>query len=276
LSECDAAAKALGRPCVTSRWIDSPDYAGDPPYCLEDDGDLRFKNGTVGTCSDAKPCLCNSAETAAVAMPYKVQESGTCDHPITILSECDAAAKALGRPSVTSRWNDSPDYAGDPPYCHEEEGELRFKNGTAGTCSNAKPCLCNAAETNAVAVPYKFQESGTCNNPIRLMSECEVAAKALGRPDQTARRNTWTSTTHDPPYCHEEDSELRFKDGSAGTCSEEEPCLCKAEASSSSLAESTEEHWSSQDLDSLLQTRSASQKNHIRDLDSSILGKEMC
>jgi len=203
--------------------------------------------------------------------------SGKCTEPITTQPECNDAAKALGRPNIITRINNFPEWAGDPPYCHEEDGELRFKNGTVGTCSDAKPCLCNAAETKAVTMPYKIQESGTCNHPIKILSECEAAAKALQRQDQSARRNTATNSANDPPYCHEEDNELRFKDSTLGTCSSSHPCLCKGDASSSSSLEeeSTEEHWSSQDLDSLLQTRSASQ-NHVRDLDSSILGKEMC
>jgi hypothetical protein len=86
----------------------------------------------------------DAAQVASEATTgYSMQNSGTCAKPITTQAECDAAATALGRPDTSSQINANPSSTYDPPYCHEEEGELRFKDGEAGSlCSTAEPCLC--------------------------------------------------------------------------------------------------------------------------------------
>eukprot|EP00930_Biecheleria_cincta_P020632 TRINITY_DN15478_c0_g1_i1.p1 TRINITY_DN15478_c0_g1~~TRINITY_DN15478_c0_g1_i1.p1 ORF type:complete len:127 (-),score=9.30 TRINITY_DN15478_c0_g1_i1:73-453(-) len=77
---------------------------------------------------------------------YVRQTSGYCTSPITSMSDCVAAAQALGM-SDTSASDDGESGASyDPPYCYFEGSSLKFNSGgNTGSCgSNSDTCICQA------------------------------------------------------------------------------------------------------------------------------------
>ena len=92
------------------------------------------------------------------AQAYSQQTSGQCEFPIASVSDCSAAAVALGL-SDTSTAEQGGSVSHDPPGCWFEQelfgSYLYFNTGGAntGACSTDDLCLCDVAPSPEPAPP---------------------------------------------------------------------------------------------------------------------------
>ena len=110
------------------------------------------------------------------------------------MSECSAAAAALGLSDTTAASDGQPNGVGyDPPYCYFESNSLKFNAGAnTGSCTSIDQCVCSTSAAPpspppAAPINYAMQSSGVCANYVTTMSECSAAAAALGLSDTTAQ-----------------------------------------------------------------------------------------
>ena len=75
---------------------------------------------------------------------YKLLQTGSACYRVNSLSECSAAAVALGLSDTTASDDYQAGVTYDPPYCYFEGGSLKFNvNGlNTGSCSTSDKCVC--------------------------------------------------------------------------------------------------------------------------------------
>ena len=73
--------------------------------------------------------------------------------------------------------------------------------------------------------------TSTCGR-ITSLSECSVAAAAVGLPDTSAVDDGQNARSFDPPYCYFEGGNLKFNSGggNTGLCTSTDVCVCKTGA----------------------------------------------
>ena len=126
---------------------------------------------------------------------YAMQSSGSCTNYVMSMSECSAAAAALGLSDTTAASDGQPNGVSyDPPYCYFEGGSLKFNAGAnTGSCTASDQCVSQLS-------PYELLSSGSCANYVTSMSACSTAAAALGLSDTTAADdNQPNGVSYDPP-----------------------------------------------------------------------------
>ena len=182
-----------------------------------------------------------------IAGGYYMIESGSCGGArISTKSECEAAATALDLSSKTANDYTSSTYSSYPPGCQLLRSSLYvFGGGSTGSCSSSSRCICMSTPPSPPALPpsppmlpgylqiaggYYMIESGSCGDAlISTKSECEAAATALDLSDQTAQDYTSHTHLYYPPGCSFISSSLYvWGDGSTGTCSSSQQCICKS------------------------------------------------
>ena len=91
----------------------------------------------------------------------------------------------------------------------------------------------SALYTNAIVIglEYTTMTSGSTSTCLRItsLSECSVAAAAVGLSDTSAVDDDQNAVSYDPPYCYFEGGSLKFNNGTnTGPCKSSDTCVCIA------------------------------------------------
>ena len=146
----------------------------DPPGCYFEKSNLFFNSGgkNTGVCRNNDVCICRRPPAAAA---YELRSVGVCAYAVQSMSECAAAAVAMGfvNPTPTND-NQRTGVTYDPPGCYLELGQLKWNDGAnAGRCTNNDQCICITTAHPTPAPSLAPTYAGACSVPERAV--CDAA-----------------------------------------------------------------------------------------------------
>ena len=115
-------------------------------------------------------CACVGSKQPKYTTWYK----GRCQSGLEIksISECSAAAKALGAPVTSASSDGLYESNSDPPFCYFKHGQLKFNAGNnRGSCDQAYTCLCLTAPPDFGATYHGEKDIPVCIHRLACVSK---------------------------------------------------------------------------------------------------------